>query len=206
MIAILDYATSRAADYKKAFESIGAPAAIVNSLDRLEAAHQILLPPCDSFPQAVRSIRDRGLISAIFRAVDDGRPVLGVAQGAHLLFDVSYEDGQHTGLGLFPGKVTGFQFTGQPIASAADRIHRGWSSIQSDANHALLDGIPPDAQFYFDHAFFAEPLDEQLVAATCFHGVQFPTLVGHGNLQAVEFLPEKSGDVGRQFLKNFAAN
>ena len=204
MIAILDYATSRAADFKKAFDALGAPASIVNSIDRLEAAHQIVLPPCESFPQAIRSIRDHGYLPSLFRAVDDGRSVLAVGQGAHLLFDVSYEEGQHTGLGLFPGKVTGFQFTGQPIASETDRVHRGWAGIQWDGNHRLLEGLGPESRFYFDHAFFAEPLDESLIGAVCHHGVQFPAMVSQGSLQAVEFLPEKSGDAGLRVLSNFA--
>ena len=41
--------------------------------------------------------------------IQSGKPFLGICLGQQLLFDVSYEDGEWSGLGVLPGKVVRFQ-------------------------------------------------------------------------------------------------
>lgn len=204
MIAIVDYESSRTSEIKQAFDSLGATSAVVNSVDRLESAHQIVIPPCTSFAKGIRSIRDRGFIRPLYRAVDDGRAILAIGQGLHLLFDVSYEEGQHTGLGLVHGKVSRFEFAGHPVGAAVSPVHEGWAAVQWDRNMPILAGLQSGEQFYFDHAFFAEPLDGNRIGGTCHHGIDFPALIRQDNVLATEFLPEKSGEAGRRVLSNFA--
>ncbi len=203
MIAIVDYESSRTVNLKKAIDDLGADSVFVNSVDRLERASKIILPACDSFPRAIRSLRDRGMLRPIFHAVDAGCPVLGIGQGMHLLFDVSYEEGQHTGLGLVHGKVAAFQSAGySPIANASNR-HLGFSPVQWVNGFPLFVGMNSGEPFYFDHAFHAEPLDDAVIGARARHNVEFSAAVQQANLMGVEFLPEESGDAGLNVLSAF---
>lgn len=202
MIAIVDYDTSRTANLKKALDDLGAESILVNSVDRLERAAKIILPACDSFPKAVRSMRDRGMLRPIFHAVDAGRPVLGIGQGMHLLFDVSYEEGQHTGLGLVHGKVAPFSAPGYTPLGSGNR-HIGFSPVVWTNGFPLFVGMNPGESFYFDHAYHAEPLDAAVIGARARHTVEFSAAVQQGALFGVEFLPEESGDAGMKALAAF---
>lgn len=205
MIAILDYDSARPQGLKASLDSLGADALVVTGMADIIRAQKIIFPPGDSFPRMIRWIRDRELIGPLMSAVDDGRPLLGICRGLHLLFDVSYEDGQHTGLGVIPGKVTSFRAAGIANPPAQETAHRGWNAVNWTTECALFDGIPTGTSFYFDHSFFAEPLDAGVTLGNCNHGVQFSAAIGRGAVIATQFMPEQSGDPGMQVLSNFVA-
>lgn len=204
MIGIVEYDSNEAQAVQAAMKSVGADSQIVNSIDRLERSSKIILPPTTSFRAAVRYVRDRGLVTPLFRAIDQGRPVLGIAQGLHLLFDVSYEDGQHTGLGVIPGKVTRFDFQGHPVSRTVTLPHRGWNQVHWSRECPLFSGIPSGESFYFDHSFHAEPLDMQLIAGRSNHGIEFSSAVWSGSIVGTQFLPAQSNEAGAHLLRNYA--
>lgn len=205
MIAIVNYESARTQEIRDAFAGIDVDADIVASIDRVDRASRIVLPPAASLARAIRAVRDAGIIPSLMRAIDQGRPLLGIGHGLHLLFDVSYEEGQHTGLGVIPGKVTGFDFAGHPVGRSTRVPHQGWSQVTWLNGCPLFAGLKSGQEFYFDHAYHAEPLDHRLVAATCSHGIDFSAAVWNGPVFGVQFLPEKSGEAGLQLLKNFAS-
>lgn len=205
MIAIIDYDSSITQDICTGFEMIGATAEVVASIERIDRASKIVLPPTTSFPAAIRSIRDKGLVPSLMQAIEQGRPILGIGHGMHLLFDVSYEQGQHTGLGVIPGKVTSFDFGDHPVGRKVTGPHRGLSPVSLSSRCPIFAGLKSGEEFYFDHAFFAEPLDARLISATCNYGVEFSAAVWNGPIFGVQFLPHRSDDPGRKLLKNFAA-
>lgn len=190
---------------KRAFDELGIPVEVVRSVERLERASRLILPHSDSFARAIRSIRDRGFIAPLMRAIDQGRLIFGAGHGLHLLFDVSYEEGQHTGLGVIPGKVTFFDFGTHPVARSTAMPHRGWNHVFWSQSCPVFTGLDMREQFYFDHSFHAEPLDRQHVAATCNHGIHFSAAVWRGPVFGVQFLPERSDAAGLGVLKNFAS-
>lgn len=204
MIAILELDSGRPQGVKDALDKLGANARIVNSIDGLERAQRIILPPGDSFRRAIRSLRDRGFVPPLLRAIDRGQSVLGIALGLHVLFDVSYEEGQHTGLGVVHGKVTGFQYSSHPVVENARFTHRGLSPVTWTPFCPLFAGLSQGSTFYFDHTDHAEPLDATLIAATCNPGVEFSAAIQLGNIFGIQFQPEISGDAGLTMLDNFA--
>jgi glutamine amidotransferase len=204
MIAIVDYDTAKTADIKAALETAGASCVVARGAADLERAHRIVFPPCESLARAVRTLRDRGLLRPLFRAADEGRWILGIAEGHHLLFDVSYQDGQHTGLGLVPGKVTRFDFEGQPAGRGLAVLHRGWNTVAWTGDHPLHQELPREASYYFDHAYHAEPLDARAVAGHARHGMDFVAAVSVRTMYGVQFLPHLSGESGSRFLRNFS--
>ncbi len=203
MIAIVDCESCDTQGIQRALDRLDADAAVVQSADGLERASKIVLPPSDSFPRMIRSLRDRGLVGPLLEAAHGSRPLLGISHGMHLLFDVTYEDGQHTGLGLIHGKVIRFDLGKHPAARHFLLPHEGWNRVQWTDDCPLTAGLDSGEYFYFNHARHAEPLDRADATAVCNHGVDFTALVWKGCIFGTQFLPEKSEDAGMKLLANF---
>lgn len=205
MIAILDCETGDLTRVKQALDSLGADARIVNSADGLARAAKIILPNGGSFAKTVRALRDRGLVGPLLRAADQGSHVLALSLGMHVLMDVSFEDGQHTGLGLIAGKAASFDFGTHPAARHFVLPHQGWNQVTWSNGCPLLTGLESGEYFFFDHTHHAEPLDGRIVAGRCNHGIDFAAVLWQGRIFATQFLPERSEQAGLKVLANFLA-
>ena len=205
MIAILQCETGDPKRMQKALVSLGADAQIIDSIEGIGRASKIVITSGTSFRETVRCIRDRGLIAPLLRATEDGRAVLAVSLGLHLLMDVSHEDGQHTGLGAIHGKVTRFDFGDHPAARHFVLPHQGWNQVVWSGDCPLLTGLHSGEYFYFDHSCHAEPLDERTIGARSNHGVDFAAVLWQGRIFGTQFLPERSEEAGRKLLANFLA-
>jgi glutamine amidotransferase len=205
MIAILNGESSDMQRLKQAFDHLGIDAQGVDSADRLERASGIVLPENRSFSRMIRSLRDLALIGPLLRAAADGRPILGISHGMHLLLDVSFEEGQHTGLGLVHGSAARFDLGEHPAARHFSIPHQGWSQVNWTGDCPLTAGLRSGEPFYFDHAYHAEPLDHRVVHARCNHGIDFSAVIWKGRVFGIQFLPEKSEDAGLKVLANFGA-
>lgn len=204
MIAVLDCQAHEPHRIVDAFRGLGEDARLVNAVEAIERAARIVLPDVTSYSRAVAAIRDRGLIGALLRAIDRGCPILGIARGLHMLLDVSYEAGQHTGLGVIHGKATRFDFGTHPAARHFTLPHIGWNKVDLTTGCPLMAGVTSGAYFYFDHAYHAEPLDDRTTCATTNHGVDFSSVLRRDRVFGTQFLPERSDEVGRAVLANFA--
>ncbi len=65
-------------------------------------------------------------------------------------------------------------------------------------------GVNEQAQVYFTHSYAAPVIAETV--AICEYGVPFSAAVERGNVAAVQFHPEKSGDTGLRVLGNWLAH
>jgi imidazole glycerol-phosphate synthase subunit HisH len=205
VIAILQYETGDPKRMHKALVSLGADASVVDSVEGLDRASKIVIPSGTSFRQAVLFLRDRRLVAPLLRAFEDGRAILAASLGLHLLMDVSYEDGQHTGLGAIHGKVTRFEFGDHPAARHYVLPHQGWNQVVWPGDCPLLTGLRSGEYFYFDHSYHAEPLDGRAIAARSNHGIEFASVIWQKRLFGTQFLPEKSEETGLKLLTNFLA-
>jgi glutamine amidotransferase len=124
------------------------------------------------------------------------KPFLGICIGLQMLFEQG-EEGNAAGLGLLPGRVPRFAFTGLKIP------HIGWNEVMQDKPHAVWAGIADRSRFYFVHSYYAAPRDKALVAGTSVYGAPFTCAVARDNIFAVQFHPEKSQSAGLQLLTNF---
>ncbi|MDB5388967.1 MAG: imidazole glycerol phosphate synthase, glutamine amidotransferase subunit, partial [Planctomycetaceae bacterium] len=148
---------------------------------------------------AIHEIQRLNLVDSIKAHIAAQRPFLGICLGLQMLFDISYEDGEWPGLGVIPGKVV--RFVEHPELKVP---HMGWNQLQVVGQPKLLQGIPPDAYFYFVHSYFVVPNDESVVAAKTEYGQNFVSMIAQGNVFATQFHPEKSQSVGLKLLENFA--
>ena len=119
-----------------------------------------------------------------------------------LLFDKSYEYGEHAGLGLIPGEV---QPLAPVLAPGAKVPHMGWNSLHLNRpDDLLLAGVREGDFVYYVHSFYATGCGEALAASSDYGGVTVAGAVRRGSVCGTQFHPEKSGAVGLRILRAFA--
>lgn len=201
VIAVIDYDLGNLHSVCKGLEKAGATPKITDSPKDIEQADAVVLPGVGSFDPAVQQLRSRGLVEPIHKAIDSGKPFLGICLGLQILFDSS-EEGKEPGLGIIPGVVRRFYpETGLTIP------HMGWNQLEfAQPDAPLWQNLSNQSWVYFVHSYYVDPVDPKVRAATVTHGSQTVTAaIAHRNLMAVQFHPEKSSTAGLQILSNFVS-
>jgi len=197
MIAIIDYGMGNLYSVEKALIKLGADASITSDPQIIAAADHVVLPGVGAFGDCMRNLEQSGLVPIIHKVIADGVPFLGICLGLQLLFDGSEEDPGVAGLGIFSGMVR------KIIAPGLKIPHMGWNSIRIERQSPLFEQLQPNPYVYFVHSYHAVPNDPELITAVTDYGGPVTAAVGRGNVQAVQFHPEKSSSVGMQILKGF---
>ena len=195
MIAIIDYGMGNLRSVQKAFEYLGYNAVITDDITEMERADKLVLPGVGAFGDAIRTIRDKGIDEVIYKAAQDKRPFLGICLGMQMIFDKSYEYGEFEGLGLINGEI-------KLLPDNVKKPHIGWNNLDIKMRSPLFEGLPESPYVYFVHSYYLET-DAPVVSATTYYGREIQVAVQKDNIFALQFHPEKSGDVGLQILKNF---
>ncbi|WP_082565758.1 imidazole glycerol phosphate synthase subunit HisH [Duganella sp. Root1480D1] len=205
-IVVVDYGMGNLRSVAQALRAVAPEADVMISGDpaAIDAADRIVLPGQGAMRDCMGSLRESGVQEALMRAAAS-KPMMGVCVGEQMLFDASEENGNTPGLGLLPGKVVRFQLEGQ-VQEDGSRFkvpQMGWNQVRQRVPHAMWDGIPDNAWFYFVHSYFAQPeIDAQNVGETVY-GQPFCCAVARDNIFATQFHPEKSAATGLQLYKNF---
>jgi glutamine amidotransferase len=200
-LAVIDYDMGNLHSACKGLETAGAtPKITANPQDILEA-DGVVLPGVGAFDPAMQHIRERNLETPIKKAIESGKPFLGICVGMQILFDRS-EEGKEPGLGIISGTVK--RFRSEPNLTIP---HMGWNQLDlTQPNFPLWQQLQANPYLYFVHSYYVEPVDRQLNAATVTHGSQTVTAaISSDNLIAVQFHPEKSSTNGLQILSNFVS-
>ncbi len=197
MIAIIDYGMGNLRSVQKAFEYLGYQAVITEDPGRGKDASHLVLPGDAAFGDAMRNLREAGWIETILKAVEQGKPFLGICVGLQLMFTESQERGQHQGLDLLPGKVVHF-----PSSERVPQI--GWNQIAIKRPVEILEGVPEGSFFYFVHSYYVDAAVEEDCVATTEYGLEYTSIARRDNLFGVQFHPEKSQHIGLRILDNFS--
>lgn len=201
MIAVIDYGMGNLRSVEKALEKLGADVAIVSDPERLSLADKIVLPGVGAFKDTISGIESRGLKDIISEFIGSGRPYLGICMGYQAIFEESEEGGRHKGLCALKGSVKRFS-PGRNLKVP----HMGWNQVSFREGKELcplLKGIENDSYFYFDHSYYVEPSEDNIVAGVTDYGIDFASMIWKDNIFAVQFHPEKSQEIGLKMLKNF---
>ena len=196
MIAIIDYGVGNLRSVYKGFLKVGVQAAVVEDPALVDGADGVVLPGVGAFADAMVNLRAAGMVGAIHRAVEAGKPLLGICLGQQLLFEASEEWGYHKGLGIFPGQVL-------RLPEGLKVPHMGWNQVEIIQPDPLLEGIPDLSSFYFVHSYAVAPSDKGLILALTDYGIHFASIVGRGKVYGIQFHPEKSSTLGLKILENF---
>ncbi len=200
MIAIVDYGVGNLFSLKCSLDAIGAEAVVTGDAAVLRNAGKIILPGVGAFEDAARKLQSTGLDTVIKEEAAAGKPILGICLGMQLLFEKSYEFGEHQGLGLIPGSVVpmaGF------IPAELKIPHIGWNALRFQKSSPLFRFIREGDYVYFVHSYFAAHCNEFVIADTEY-GQYLTAAVQNKNVFGCQFHPEKSGTVGLNILKAFA--
>ncbi len=204
MIALVDYGAGNVCSVHKALEAVGAEVRLARGPDVILTAEKVVLPGVGTFGDCMAGLRRTGLVDALCRVVELGRPLLGICVGMQVLFEEGEEMGRHGGLGMLPGRVVRFSFP-SPLAEEGFWLkipHTGWNQIETVKVSPMLRSLPSGAWAYFNHAYYCRAQPQHVLAVTDYGG-DFPSVVGRGRVYGIQFHPEKSQRVGLHILRNF---
>jgi glutamine amidotransferase len=208
MIAIIDSGIANLRSVQKGFERVGHEARIVDDPRLLTESAGIVLPGVGAFADGIAKLSSHGFIEPLRRAIEQGKPVLGICLGLHFLFSESEEFGLHKGMDLLPGRVRRFadDMPDPVIPGARLKVpHMGWNRVRTVRPAPILAGLPEEPFFYFVHSYYVEPADNNVTAGVTEYGRWFTSVIWRDNLFATQFHPEKSQASGLRLLANFAA-
>ena len=196
MVGIIDYGVGNLFSLRSSFKAIGEEAFVSGNPEELAKADRLVLPGVGAFEDAANKLRTSGLDSFVRQQAAAGKPLLGICLGMQMLFEKSFEYGEHEGLGLLKGQVV--PMTGK-INPELKIPHMGWNALSLTKPAKLLE---EGSYVYFVHSFYAENCADSLAAVTDY-GIPITAAVEQGNIFGCQFHPEKSGNVGLEILKKF---
>ena len=200
MVGIIDYGVGNLFSLRSSFAAIGREAVVSSDPEVLRKADHILLPGVGAFEDAVKKLRDSHMDEMVYEAVKAGKPLMGICLGMQMLFEKSFEYGEHEGLGLLKGQVV-------PMAGLLPESlkvpHMGWNALHiTQPESKLLRNTKEGDYVYFVHSYFAEGCADSLAARTEY-GAWLTAAVEKDNVFGCQFHPEKSGEVGLGILRAF---
>ena len=199
MIAVLDYGVGNLFSLKSSFGVIGAEAVVTADPAVIRKADRLILPGVGAFADAAEKLRRSGLDRVLTEEAAQGKPLMGICLGMQLLFERSFEYGEHEGLGLLKGEI-------RPIAEQIPQglkiPQMGWNGLIIKRESPLLRYTREGDFVYFVHSYSAVGCDDSLLAVTEY-GAELTACVGKGNVFGCQFHPEKSGEVGLDILRAF---
>ena len=201
MIAIVDYGVGNLFSLASSVKSLGLEVTVTRDAADLRAADHILLPGVGAFADAMDKLTATGLVP-VLKEETQHTPLLGICLGMQLLFDKSYEFGEHEGLGLIPGQVCPLA---EDLTDPALKVpHIGWNALDiTRPDDPLFKYVQNGEYVYYVHSFYAKGCAASTLA-TSEYSIPVTGAVRRGLVYGTQFHPEKSGDTGLRLLKAFA--
>jgi imidazole glycerol phosphate synthase glutamine amidotransferase subunit len=194
VIALLNYGAGNVGSVLKAIEYLGHSAEVVDNPGRLRAAEKIVFPGQGHFGTMIRALEERKLLEPLRDLLAVGTPFLGICLGLQALYEASEEAPEVPGLALLPGHVARFQ-------GVFKIPHVGWSQLEIRSRKGLFQGVADGSFVYYCHSYYGPAMKE--CSAVTHYGHTFAAGLEMKNVWAVQFHPEKSGEVGLKVLENF---
>ena len=202
MVGIIDYGVGNLFSLRSSLAAIGQEVLVSSEPEVLQKADHILLPGVGAFEDAVQKLRSSGLDQMVYESVKASKPLMGICLGMQMLFEKSFEYGEHQGLGLLQGQVI-------PMAGLLPENlkipHMGWNALDiTQPDGKLFANTKQGDHVYFVHSYFATGCEDSLAARTEY-GQWLTAAVEKDNVFGCQFHPEKSGEVGLDILRAFCA-
>ncbi len=200
MIAVVDYGVGNLFSLTSSLRVVGAECIVTGDPVLIKKADKIILPGVGAFEDARKKLSDTGLDRVIIEEAKRGKKIMGICLGMQMLFEKSYEYGEHNGLGLLSGSVVAMDGR---VPGGLKIPHIGWNSLDVVAQHPIFKYVKSGDHVYFVHSYFAHGCEDSLIATTEY-GISITASVGKDNVCGTQFHPEKSGEVGLSILRAFA--
>ncbi|MCQ1529628.1 imidazole glycerol phosphate synthase subunit HisH [Lutispora saccharofermentans] len=195
MNIIIDYGLGNLASVSRAFDKAGIECKISSDKEDIINADSLILPGVGAFRDAIKSLEELELIPVIKEQADRGKKIIGICLGMQLLYEKSYEYGEHEGMGLIEGSV-------EKLGAGLKVPHMGWNDLKFNKQDPILRYINEKDYVYFVHSYYIKSSGSELVAYADY-GVTVPAIVRKDNIFGMQFHPEKSAQVGLNLLKAY---
>jgi len=202
MIVIVDYGLGNLGSVKNTLYKLGISSMISKSKGDIEKADALILPGVGSAKQGMENLKIYGLDTVLKSEINKGKPFLGICLGMQLLFSESEE-----------GNVKCFDVVNGKVKMFSDKLkipQIGWNEVRissfvkaSEDKQKLFEGIPSKSSFYFVNSFYCLPDDKSVIIGETEYGINYCSVLIKKNITATQFHPEKSGEIGQQFIKNW---
>jgi imidazole glycerol phosphate synthase glutamine amidotransferase subunit len=189
---LIDSGVANLASIVSALHAVGAEVEVTGDPARLASASHLVLPGVGHFDAGLDRLRQRGLDSAIHRAIVAGKPFLAICLGLQMLCSGSEESSGTAGLGIVDASC-------RSLPTAVRVPHLGWNGIDPDPRCRLL--AAGDAAFANSFALTEAP--SGWYAAWSNHGGRFVAALERGRTLACQFHPELSGAWGLDLLRRW---
>lgn len=202
MIAIIDYGVGNIFSLESSFRYIGQEAVLTSNPAVIEQADKLILPGVGAFGDAAEKLRESGMAEVVLAEAAKGKPLLGICLGMQLLFEKSFEYGEHAGLSLIPGEIV----TMEGVVPVDYKVpHIGWNELHFPKNKEkspIFKYLEERDFVYFVHTYYGTNCEESTIAVTEY-GAELTAAVARDNVYGVQFHPEKSGETGMKILRAF---
>jgi glutamine amidotransferase len=197
-VAIIKYNAGNIFSVDNAMKRIGVEAEITGDAELISKADKVIFPGVGEAETTMRYLREHKLDEVICNL---RQPVLGICIGLQLMCKSSAEadNGKVDCLGIFDETVQRFV----PTTQISKVPHMGWNTIQPVDGNPLFNGLPRDPYFYYVHSYYAT-VGPDTIATTDYIN-PYSAALHKDNFYAVQFHPEKSGQLGEVVLNNFLA-
>ena len=201
MIAIIDYGVGNLFSLRSSLAQLGLEAVVTADADTIRRADRLILPGVGAFGDAMDKLIATGLVPVI-KEEAARKPLLGICLGMQLLFEKSYEYGEHAGLGFVKGEVCPLE---PDLADRSLKVPQiGWNALHlQQQDDPLFRYIREGEYVYYVHSYYGKNCAESTLAVSDY-SIPVTGVVRAGNVYGTQFHPEKSGDTGLRILKAFA--
>lgn len=209
-VTVIDYGVGNLYSVQRSLEKCGAKVILTANPELILSANRVVLPGVGAFANAMKILKNLGLVEVLGELAQRKTPLLGICLGMQLLLEESEEFGLTPGLGLISGRV--INVPNQAISGEKQKIpHIGWSALQTSNSKGwqdtLLQNNRPGEAAYFVHSFMAVPSDPNDDIAYCVYGDhKITAVIGRNQITGCQFHPEKSGEVGLEILRRFCVD
>lgn len=200
MTAIIDYGVGNLFSLRSSLAHLGIDAVVTAEPEAIRAADRVILPGVGAFADAAAKLEATGLVPVIHTEAKR-KPLLGICLGMQLLFEKSYEYGEHKGLGFIKGEVCPLEPDLKDHSLKVPQI--GWNSLHILKDDPLFKYIRDGEYVYYVHSYYGKNCAESTLAVSDY-SIPVTGAVRAGNVYGTQFHPEKSGDTGLRILKAFA--
>jgi imidazole glycerol-phosphate synthase subunit HisH len=163
----------------------------------------IFIPGIGSFSKASKLLKNSKFEHFINDSINKSL-IFGICLGMQIFFSKGMENGNNLGLDLIEGNVDSLEDLNNNKKMILPIV--GFKEVYFDKKIKILEKFERK-KFYFIHSYAAKPnIDDDTIALTKIDDFEYCVSVKKNRIFGTQFHPEKSGNIGLEFIKTVINN